>query len=124
MMRMGMTGVALAVCGLLLTGCDNAREENRKRMAQLKQVATQIEVSTADEAKLAFLNPIHEALPNIEEKIMGLNGESATKAKEKLEGFKKLLEEFKSTAPGKWEAQKDGLMKSFDELKKLVGIDK
>lgn len=49
---------------------------------------------------------------------------SATKAKEKLEQFKQLLEQFKSAAPDKWESLKDGLMQAFTELKKLVGIDK
>jgi hypothetical protein len=35
-----------------------------------------------------------------------------------------LLEKFKSAAPDKWESLKEGLVKAFDELKKLVGLDK
>src|SRR5438309_11690718 len=49
---------------------------------------------------------------------------SSPRRKEKLEEFKRLLEQFKAAAPGKWEALKDGLKKSFDELKELVGMDK
>jgi hypothetical protein len=71
-----------------------------------------------DAAKLAVLKESEDVLPKIEEKIKGLTGETATKAKEKLEEFKKLLEEFKSAAPGKWESLKEELMNKFAELKK------
>jgi hypothetical protein len=70
------------------------------------------------------IKPVEEALPKIEEKLKGLSGESATKAKEKFEEFKKLLEQFKTAAPDKWEALKEGLVKAYDDLKKLVGLEK
>ena len=78
----------------------------------------------ADKARLAVIKPMEEELPKIEEKIKGLSGESATEAKEKLAAFKKSLEQFKSAAPDKWESLKDGLLKQFEELKKLVGLAK
>ena len=67
---------------------------------------------------------IQEGLPKIEEKIKGLSGEAATKAKEKFEQFKKLLEDFKAAAPDKWESLKDALMEKYHELMKLVGLQK
>ena len=75
-------------------------------------------------ARLAAVKLVEEELPKVEEKIKGLSGESATKAKEKFEQFKKLLQQFKLAAPDKWEALKEGLMKEYDELKKLVGLAK
>ena len=45
-----------------------------------------------------------------------------TKAQEKYESVKKMVEELKSVGPDKWESLKDGLTKAFDELKKLVGL--
>jgi DNA anti-recombination protein RmuC len=104
-----------------------AKEVAKQAAGEAKEVAKAAKEKAkeaADAAKLAVLKPVEEALPKIEEKIKGLSGESATKAKEKFEEFKKLLEQFKSAAPEKWESLKAGLMKSFDELKKLVGIDK
>jgi hypothetical protein len=128
-----MAGVGLVVCGLLVAGCEVASsagkkvEEGAKKAAsQAKEAAKEAKESAkeaADAARVAFLKPVQDALPKIEEKIKGLSGETATKAKEKLADFTRLLEQFKSAAPDKWEALKDGLMKAFNELKKLVGMD-
>jgi hypothetical protein len=140
-----MAGVGFVVCGLLVAGCDSANsaakkaEEGVKKAAsgaqdvakeaagKVKEVAQEVKEDgkeAAAAAQLAFLKPLEEALPKIEEKIKGLSGDSAVKAKEKLEEFKKLLGQCKSAAPEKWQSLKDGLLKSFDELKKLAGVDK
>jgi hypothetical protein len=137
-----MASVGFVACALLVAGCDNAakkaEEEARKAAGEVQEVArkTANEVKgvakeakegakgAADAAKLEVLKPVEEALPKIEEKIKGLSGESATKAQEKLKEFKELLEQCKSAAPEKWQSLKDGLMKSFDELKKLAGMEK
>jgi hypothetical protein len=138
MMRAWVAGVGFVACALLVAGCDGAakkaeegvkgaagevREVAKKAAGEVREVAKGTK-ETADAAKLAVLKPVEEALPKIEEKIKGLSGESATKAREKLEEFKKLLEQFKSAAPEKWQSLKDGLMKSFDELKKLAGMER
>jgi hypothetical protein len=133
-----MAGVTAVICGLLVAGCDKAtnaakkmEEGATKAAGQAKEVAKEAARETKEAAKEAtdvakdkILKPIQAALPKIEDKIKGLGAESATKAKEKFEEFKVLLEKFKTAAPDKWEALKEGLMKAFDELKKLVGMDK
>jgi len=108
-----------------------SREGAEKEASQAKDLAKRAKEEVkedvkeaADKARLTVIKPVEEELPKIEEKIKGLSGESATKAKEKFEQFKKLLQQFQSAAPDKWEALKDGLMKEFDELKKLVGLAK
>jgi hypothetical protein len=114
-------------CALLVAGCDSANNAAKKVEAGAKKVAGEVKVlakEAAEEVKIAVIKPVEEALPKIEEKIKGLSGEAATKAKEKFEECKKLLEDFKSAAPGKWQSLKDGLIKSFDELKTLVGFEK
>jgi len=132
MMRIRIGSVGFLVCALVVTGCDStnsaakkAEEEAKKAAGEVKDVAKGVKQSareTADEARLAFLKPVEEALPSIEKKIEGLSGESATKAKEKLEDFKKLLGQVKSASPDKWQSLRDELTKSFDELKKLAGV--
>jgi hypothetical protein len=131
MLRAWMLSVGFVVLGLLAAGCDTAKNAATKVEEGAKKGASQAEElakrakedvkEVADKAKLAVIKPIEEELPKIEEKIKHLSGESATKAKEKFEEFKKLLEQFKSAAPDKWESLKEGLMKEFEELKKLVG---
>jgi hypothetical protein len=114
-------------CALLVTACDatnkaakKIEEGGKNAVAGVKELANE----AAAEAKVAVIKPIEEALPKIEEKISGLSGEAATKGKEKLEEFKKLLAECKSAAPGQWQALKDKLIQSFDDLKKLAGFEK
>jgi hypothetical protein len=129
-----MLSVGFVVLGLLAAGCDTARnaatraEEGAKKEAdkakELAQKAEEGAKEAADKARLAVIKPIEEELPRIEEKIKGLSGDSATKAKEKFEEFKERLGQFKSAAPDKWESLKDGLMKDFEDLKKLVGLAK
>ena len=134
MLRTRTLSVGFVVLGLLAAGCDQAKnaatrvEERAKKEASraedLAKRAKEGVKEAADKARLAVIKPVEEELPKIGEKIKGLSGESATKAKAKFEEFKKLLEQFKSAAPDKWESLKDGLMKEFDELKKLVGLAK
>jgi hypothetical protein len=134
MVRTWVLSVGFAVLGSLAAGCDSAKNAATRVEAGAKKEASQATdlakrakedvKEAADKARLAVIKPVEEELPKIEEKIKGLSGESATQAKEKLEAFKKLLEQFKSAAPDKWESLKDGLMKEFDELKKLVGLGK
>jgi hypothetical protein len=126
-----MLSVGIAVLGVLAAGCDQAKNAATKVEEKAKKEATQAEAlakhakedvkEAAEKAKLSVVKPIEEELPKIEEKIKELSGESATKAKAKFEEFKKLLAQFKSASPDKWESLKDGLVKEFDELKKLVG---
>jgi hypothetical protein len=77
-----------------------------------------------DAAKVAVLKPIEEKLPQIEEKVKGLSGQSAAKAKEKLQEVNQLREQLKTAAPEKWQSVKDKLTKAFAELKKEVGAEK
>jgi hypothetical protein len=134
MTRIWKAGVAFVLCGLLIAGCEKASSAAKKVEEGAKKAASQAKEAAKDAkesakeateaARVAVLKPIEDALPKIEEKIKGLKEESATKAKAKLEEFTKLLKQFKAAAPEKWEALKDGLMKAFEELKKLVGMDK
>jgi hypothetical protein len=123
--------IGFVVLGLLAAGCDTAKNAATKVEAEVKKESTDLAKrakedvkEVAEKARLAVIKPIEEELPKIEEKIKGLSGETATKAKEKFEAFKKLLDQFKSAAPDKWESLKDGLLKEFEELKKLVGMSK
>jgi gas vesicle protein len=134
MVRTWVLCVGFVVLGLLAAGCDTAKNAATKVEAGAKKEASQATdlakrakedvKEVADKARLAVIKPVEAELPKIEEKIKGLSGESATTAKEKFEAFKKSLEQFKSAAPDKWESLKDGLMKEFEELKKLVGLAK
>ena len=134
MARTWMLSVGFVVLGLLAAGFDTAKNAATKVEEKAKQEASQAEdlakrakegvKEAADKARLAVIKPVEEELPRIEEKIKGLSGDSATKAKEKFEEFKERLGQFKSAAPDKWESLKDGLMKEFEELKKLVGLAK
>jgi hypothetical protein len=134
MVRTRVLSVGLVVLGLLAAGCDTAKnaatmvekaaKEEASQATDLAKRAKEDVKEGADKARLAVIKPVEDELPKIEEKIKGLSGESATQAKEKLEAFKKSLEQFKSAPPDKWESLKDGLMKEFEELKKLVGLAK
>ena len=101
-------------------GVDAVKSATKEGVKDVKEAAT----GAADMARDAVVKPIQEFLPKIEEKISGLSGDAKTKATEKLEEVKKLLEDIKAAAPDKWESLKSGLVKSFDELKKMVGMDK
>jgi hypothetical protein len=134
MVRKWVLSVGFVVLGLLAAGCDTAKnaatkvEEGAKKeasqAADLAKRAKEEVKEAADKARLSVIKPVEEELHKIEEKIKELSGESATKAKEKFEAFKKSLEEFKSAPPDKWESLKEGLMNKFEELKKLVGLAK
>ena len=123
MSRTVMMSVGFVAFGLLATGCNT--EAAKKVGSQAKDVAKDLKEDVkglADKGKLALIKPVEDALPKIEEKIKGLSGDSATKAKEKFEELKKSLEECKTAAPEKWESLKESMTKQFDDLKKMVGL--
>jgi hypothetical protein len=134
MVRTWVLCFGFVVLGLLATGCDTAKNAATKVEADVKKEASQASdlakkakedvKEVAEKARATFIKPIEAELPKIEDKIKELSGDAATKAKEKFAAFKKLLEDFKSAAPDKWESLKEGLMKEFDDLKKLVGLSK
>jgi hypothetical protein len=134
MVRTWRLSVGFVVLAFLAAGCDTAKNVATKVEEKAKQEATQAEdlakrakddvKEAAEKAKLAVIKPIEADLPKIEEKIKELTGEAATKAKEMFGAFKKHLDEFKSASPDKWESLKEGLVKEFNELKKLVGLTK
>jgi hypothetical protein len=134
MLRVFVPCCWLVAFALLTTGCEQAKTKAsqagdvaKKAAADATEAAKAAAASAkeaAESAKNAILKGIEDGLPKVEEKIKGLSGDAATKAKEKFEAFKKLLGEFKSAAPDKWEALKSNLVKEFDDLKKLVGMEK
>ena len=134
MLRTLASGYGLVALALLTAGCEQAKtktsqvgEGARKAAAEAKEAARGAAASAreaGEAAKAAVLKGIEDGLPKIEEKIKGLSGDAATKAKETFEAFKKHLEEFKSAAPDKWESLKANLLKEFEDLKKLVAPDK
>jgi len=73
------------------------------------------------EGKEAALKTINDTLPKLEDKIKSLSGDKLKEATSKLEGLKKLIEDFKNSDAASWETTKEKLMKAYDELKKLVG---
>jgi hypothetical protein len=144
-----MVSIGLVVCALLVAGCNQKKTEDALKKAAgeakvlaseaageakvlageaakeakvLAKAASNEAKELTKEAKEVIIRPVEEALPKIEEKIKGLSGETATKAQEKFGEFKKLLEQLKTAAPERWNELKDGMIKSFEELKKLVGL--
>jgi hypothetical protein len=119
--------IALA---LLIVGCEQAKQKESQAEAVAKKVAVDAKEAAAsakeavEAAKAAISKKMEEGLPKIEEKINGLSGETKIKAQEKFEEVKKSLAEFKSTAPDKWEALKAKVTEQYEELKKMVGMDK
>jgi hypothetical protein len=108
-------------------GAAKVKEVAKEGAAKAKEVAKEVKEEAGevmDKAKVAIIKPIEDALPKLEEKMKGLSGDAATKAKEKFEAFKKMLEEFKTAAPDKWQSLKEGLMKAFEDLKKMIGLEK
>src|SRR5262245_32039840 len=100
-----LLGMGLVVSCALASGCDSAAtkkvEEKSKAGVEAVKSATKEGVkevkeaaaSAADMARDAVVKPIQELLPKIEDKIKGMSGDAKTKAAEKLEEVKKLLEE-------------------------------
>jgi hypothetical protein len=118
MTRTLMAGVSLVICAFLAAGCDKQKAEQA-----MKNAASQAKELTKETREVA-LKPIEEALPKIEEKIKSLSGEGKIKAEEAFGEVKKLLEQCKAAAPEKWQELKDKLVRSFDDLKKLVGLER
>src|SRR5262245_59403137 len=129
-----LLGIGSIACCVLAVGCDTTAakkvEEKSKDGVQAVKSATKEGVKevkeaaagAVDKAKEAVVKPMQDLLPKIEDKIKGMSGDVKTKASEKLEEVKKLLEEAKTAAPDKWETLKSKLATAFDELKKLVGV--
>jgi hypothetical protein len=125
MMRSLMICGGFVFCALLLAACDSANKAAKKVEEGATKAATgvkELAKEATEEAKVAVIKPMEMALPKIEEKIKGLSGEAATKGKEQLDAFKKLLDECKTAAPAQWQSLKDKLVQSFDDLKKLAGL--
>jgi hypothetical protein len=137
MKRTFLMGMGFLACCALAWGCE-ASQATKKVEEKTKEGVSAIKSATkegvkdvkeaakgaAEMARDAVINPIQELLPKIQEKISHLNGEAKAKATEKLEEVKNLLEDAKAAAPDKWESLKSQLAKAFDELKKMVGMDK
>jgi hypothetical protein len=102
------------------TGVEAVKNATKEGVKEVKEAAA----GAVDMARDAVVKPIQELLPKIEDKINGLSGDAKTKASEKLEEVKKLLEEVKAAAPDKWESLKSKLATAFDALKKTVGMEK
>jgi hypothetical protein len=93
----------LVVVALLTAGCEQAKTkasqagEVAKKAAATATAAAESAATSAKEAaesaKTAIFKGIEDGLAKIEEKIKGLSGDAASKAKEKFEAFKKLLED-------------------------------
>ena len=73
-------------------------------------------------AKKKIADPIKEAYPKIEDKIKGLSGDVATKAKTKFDEVKKLVEDFLASPGDKMSELGTKLTDAFGELKKMVGL--
>lgn len=101
-------------------GVSRVKEATKEGVEEVKKAAEVVE----EKARVAVIQPIQDYLPKLQEKISGLSGDAKTKAAEKLEQLKKLLEEAKTAAPEKWESLKASLAETFAELKKMVGLDK
>src|SRR3974390_574156 len=114
-------GIGSLVCCVLAAGCDSTaakkvEEKSKEGVSAVKSATkegvTEVKEAAAgavDMAKEAVLKPMQELLPKIEDKAKSMSGDAKTKASEKLEEVKKLLEEAKTAAPDKWEALKSKL---------------
>jgi dynactin complex subunit len=104
---------------------DKAKEGGDKAIDKAKEAGEKIK-DEAKEAKAkleeAVVKPISDGIPKIEEKIKGMSGEKADEAKQKLADLKKSLEEFKTFDAAKMADAKDKILKSFEDLKKMVGL--
>src|SRR5215475_10560139 len=111
-----MKGTFLLGTGFLVSlalGCDSTAtkkvEEKSKAGVEAVKSATKEGVKevkeaaagAVDMAKEAVVKPMQDLLPKVEDKIKSMSGDAKTKASEKLEEVKKLLEEAKTAAPDK-----------------------
>jgi len=135
-MRKLMLASGLAAVGLFAVGCDTAssagktatnsagdaakgaKEAAGKMAAGAKDAAGAV----GDAAKDGVVKPIEAMYEKIEAQIKGLTGDAATKAKDKFEVVKKLVEEFKKSPADGMKAVQEKLTTAFDELKKMVGL--
>ena len=97
-----------------------ASKEVKEKATEAGKEVKEAAAKAGEAAKAAFIKPIQDALPKIEEKMKGLSGDSLAKAKVKFDEIKKLLADFDKAGPDKWESLKEGVTKAFEELKKLV----
>lgn len=131
-MRKLMLVGGLAAVGLFAVGCDSATSAAKQAEKGAKQAAVTAEKvadkaketakDVGDAAKEAVVKPIEAMYSKVEEKLKGLSGDTATKAKEKFEAVKKLVEEFKKSPADGMKAVQEKLTAAFDELKKMVGL--
>jgi hypothetical protein len=134
MLRTLVSGGALFALALSITGCDAAKGKASEAASAAKKAASEAKVAAdkaaesakdaIEAAKTAVSKKIEDGLPKIEEKINSLSGDAKTKAQEKFTELKASLAEFKSTAPDKWEALKAKATEQYEELTKMIGLDK
>lgn len=77
----------------------------------------------ADKLREGVIKPAADFLPKVEEKLKAMTGDTATKAKEKLEAVKKLIEEFKAAPSEKLGELKDKVLAAIKELAGMVGLE-
>jgi hypothetical protein len=73
-------------------------------------------------AKKKVVEPIAAMYPQVEEKLKGLTGDAATKAKEKFELVKKLVKDFTDSPAESMDGVKTKLVEAVAELKKMIGL--
>ncbi len=145
MRRAWIAAIGFALSGLLTAGCDTGgngakkaeegtkktverakealKEAGREAKEAVKEAGKELK-EAAHAAKVKIVDPMRAELPKFEEKMKDLSGEKLAKAKEKLAEFKKQLADFEAAAPDKWESLKEGLHKSYDDLKQAMKQDK
>ena len=140
MVRKLVVALGVLACGVLAIGCDSTSSAAKKAgnaasgaasqaadaakdaAKDAKEAASDAASKAADAAKTAIIEPIKAMMPKIEEKLKGLSGETLTKAKEKYDALKKLVEEFTAAPGDKTRDLGEKLKAAFEELKKLIGL--
>ena len=97
---------------------DKAKEMGDKAK-EMADKGKEMAADAAAKLKETVLKPVTEAMPKIEEKIKGMTGDAAVKAKDAYEALKKLVSDF--TANPSDELGKK-LTAAFDAVKKMVGL--
>jgi hypothetical protein len=108
-------------------GAAAAKESAEKAAAEAKESAGKAAEAAKEAvmaAKDAVAKKFDENLPKIQEKINSLSGDAKSRAQTKYNELKKTYEEAKASAPDKWEALKTKAMEQYEELTKMVGMDK
>lgn len=97
----------------------SAAEAGKSAVDKGKEMAKE----AADKLREGVVKPAADFLPKVEEKLKAMTGDTATKAKEKLEAVKKLIEEFKAAPSEKLGELKDKVIAAVKELAGMVGLE-